>query len=227
MSRLLEHVARLFLAPEAAPVEEGRSQWRPPGAPETRVEKAHPVRVGVVCSPRDAGVAGGALALAVAHTAGASTVTVIEWTGKAVHGGRDRASAPGVRRAAAMLRDQGHAARASGRIVRVLVAAEEEAATIEAMAAMRGADGPTVLVVAGPRTGGMEALLAGRELVVLAARRGADPELTGLAAEELGRLAPVTCIELGSSPAAAALARSGTALVAPLRSPFLAGLGSR
>lgn len=248
MSALLDRIAGLFLEPPAqavATVDE-RVRWLPPSGPVVSplvlgdaapiVDRApasgagasavRPPRIAVVCSRRDARLAGAAAGLALGHLTRASAVTVAEWSGRPAEQAADRPATPAARRTAGALRDLGLAAGCGGRLARALLAPDEAEAAAEARALSEQSAAPSVLVVAGPRGPAFEALLAGQDLVVLVARPAADPELVAIAAAELSRLGmPTVSVELPSSPAATALARSGTALVAPLRGPLLAALG--
>lgn len=229
MSRMLEQISRLFVEPEASPARAERaSRWLPPGS--SGPIAAAPTtcrRVAVVCAPRDARVAGGAAALALTQGQGPEAPVVLEWTGEDPGAAQDRPASLAARRGAALLRDRGEAAVAGGRVVRVGLPGAEDAAAGGVLAALRQAGGPAVLVAAGPRGAAMDDVLAELDRIVLVVRAGADAELSELAVAELERHAPCAVVELSRSPGAAALARSGTALVAPLRGPFLEALGIR
>jgi hypothetical protein len=221
---LLDQLARLFLEPQASVATPERDvRWLPPGEPAAPVEASCALgRVAVVCAPRDARLAGGAVALALPPP-----VLILEWTGQQSAVPQDRPCSPGARRSATLLRARGQAAATAGRVVRVSLPATEDEAAETAARILRQGEAATVLVVAGPRGPALEDLLAGHDRILLALRTGADAEMTGLALAALERLAPSVALELPSSPAAAALARSGTALVAPLRAPCLAALGAQ
>jgi hypothetical protein len=233
MTPLLDRLASLFVEPPAA---EGAAdepvRWLPPGNPavSTPVGTAPRTRtptVAVVCSSRDARVAAGAAGLALARAVRAGCAVVAEWTGE--QGGTaaaDRPAAPATRRAAAALRAAGHTVHATGRLVRVELPAGEEDAAAQARAALATTVAPGILALAGPRGPALERLLAQCDLVVVATRPDADDELTALAVAEFeARGVAAIAVPFATSPGAAALARSGTALVAPLRAPFLAAVG--
>jgi len=229
MSRVLDHLSRLFVEPQAVASEpENREvQWLPPGSPApTAGNRRAAQRIGVVCVAREARVAGGAAALALAHSSGASCVTVLDWIGAGTPGGRDRPASPASRRCAAQLRDQGHVVTSAGRVVRVGLPESEEEAAAAARAVLARTDGPGVLVVAAARGPATERLLTDLDLLLLVVRPGADADLTSVALAALKALAPSQVVELPNSPAACALARSGSALVAPLRAPLVVALGS-
>ncbi|MFL5843700.1 MAG: transglycosylase SLT domain-containing protein [Solirubrobacteraceae bacterium] len=215
----MDLLARLFVEP--APAEHD-VRWVPPAEPARPASAVRPRRVAVVCAPRDARVAGGAAALSLG--ASGELPLVLEWGSE---GDRTaRPATPTARRAAAALQEAGEAAVAGGRLVRVALPDDEEDAAASARSVIRQATEPTVLVVARPRGAAMEQALGEQDVILLAVRPGDDEELTALARESLQRLAPCELIQLPASPGAAALARSGTALVAPLRAPFRAALGT-
>jgi hypothetical protein len=224
MTGPLDSLARLFLEPATdAPADDTR-RWLPPTTAPSPPATAGGRRVAVVCTPRDARVAGGAAALALAHATGAPPPAILEWTGIEPASAPDRTASPATRRAATALRESGSVASAVGRLVRVALPIDEAEAAAE-IAALSAGLAAFLLVAAGPRGAAIEQALAGCDRILLATRPDADEELSALAAEELGRLAPTMLVGLPPSPGAAALARSGTALVAPLRAPFLAALG--
>lgn len=222
MSRLVEQLARLFVEPQATgPVSKADVRWLPPAEAAGTRTAAACERIAVVCAPRDARMAGGAAALALAQAGGASSVAVLDWAGEERVSGGDRPASLAARRCAARLRAAEHAATAVGRLVRVALPGDDEAAAAAARGAIAQAGLPSVLVAAAARGPAIERLLAEQDLILLAGRPGADEELTALALPALERLAPCAVVELRPSPAAAALARTGTALVAPLRTRFL------
>jgi len=113
----------------------------------------------------------------------------------------------------------------TGRLVRVDLPADEGDAVSVARQVMERVALPTVLVVCGPREAGFERLLAEQDLALVVVRGGGAPELAATAVAGLESLRlPVVVVEMASSAGAAALARSGIALMAPLRTPFLAAL---
>lgn len=224
MSRLLDQLARLFVEPQptVAPAEHD-VHWLPPGdRSPASVPSRVAQRVAVVCAPRDARVAGSAAALALAHAGQASAVVVLDWGSPA---GSERPASPAARRCAARLRDIELPATAAGRVVRIALPEDDPEAALVARMVLARVDEPAVLVVAAARGPEIERLLAEQDRILLASRPGADEELTALALAALGELGPCAAVELRASPGAFALARSGTALVAPLRAPFLAALG--
>lgn len=231
---------RLFVEPEVAELgpaggtEPGEgARWLPPapsGSPGTAADSppgAAPAFVGVVCAARDGRVAGGAVGLAMAHRVARRGCVLAEWPAPgAPASARDGAgAAPAARRLAAELRSAGFAAGAHGRLARVGLAPGEPGAA-ELAALRRTIAAPVALVVAGPRSPAADWALAQAEVVVLAHRADVDAAMLELAVAELAALGPrVAMAAIGPSPGAAALARSGTALVAPLRSPFAAAVG--
>lgn len=224
MNDLVRRVAGAFVEPE-------EESWGP-AAVDPRGERASvalvappraAARVGVVCNGRDVAVAGAAVGLALIERGGGRCAVVLEWTGADDRRLVARPAAPSARRRAATLVDRGLVAVASGRLVRVALAADEAAGAaavrdvVEALAEV-----PAVLAVGGPRGQALEALLAEQDALVLATRPAADQTLVELARAELACLGPpVVAAELPPSPVAAALARAGVALAAPLRVAFL------
>ncbi|MDX6666219.1 MAG: hypothetical protein QOG68_2425 [Solirubrobacteraceae bacterium] len=234
MSPLRESLARLFVEPAPAPLADAEPspadavRWLPPaeGGRPTAIDPARPLAVGVVCSPRDAWLAGAGAALALLARGPAPTAVVLEWTGDPAREGQDRPATLAARRCAAELVAGGHRARPVGRLVRTSLPAADDEAAAMAQAIAVATRAATVLVVAGARGGVIEAELARRDLVLLISRPDADADLASLAAADLARAgASPVAVTLVSSPGAALLARSGTGLVAPLRAPLLAGLG--
>lgn len=209
-----ERLARFFVAPAEEAVGE-ELRWLPPGAlgPPAR-PPARTASLAVVCSARDARLAGGAAGLALARHTGAPAVLVLEWTGCPPAAGPAAPAAPVARRLAAR-----HGAVASGRLARLALDADEALASAQALEVLTAADAPAVLVAAGARGEAMEQLVAVQDRTLLVAR-GSD-EVAGLAARRLS----AAVVALPSSPGAAALARAGVGLVAPLRAPFLEAIG--
>ena len=224
MNELVRRVAGAFVEPE-------EESWAP--APAQRPAEPSPValvpspaaaaRVGVVCSGRDVALAGAAVGLGLVERAGARCAVVLEWTGTNDRRLVARPAAPSARRRAAALVDRGLVAVASGRLVRVALAADEAAAVVAVRDVAEAlAEVPSVLAVGGPRGRELESLLGEQQALVLLTRPAADQALVQLASAELGRLGPaVALVELPPSPVAAALARAGVALAAPLRAPIL------
>jgi len=216
---VLEALSRAFLRPRAD---------APAAIPALALTSAPPpaaaMRLAVACAEQDGSVAAGAAGLA------AATAARCDWALLAARGTpaetpvRERLPARAARRAAEALRMQGHTAWAVGRLVHVALppGGPEAAASLAQLAATPA---PMVLVAAGPRDDALEGLLARHDRLLLVTRGGVDPDLVALARSGLAELGgAVRTVELLRSPAAAALARSGTALVAPLRAPFLAAL---
>lgn len=226
MSGWREQLARLFIEPPsstAAPPPRRREiEWLTPHEAQTPPSPALS-RVAVVCAAGDARVAGGAAGLALMDGASCPPV-VAGWTGRQGAAASDRAGSPAARRLASRLRAAGEEAVAAGRLVRLPLPADEEQAATLTRTASRRLDSPVVLVVSGPRGTAMEAALAEAQRILLVVSPSSDAGLAELAAEELSQLASCQLVELASSPAAAAMARTGTALVAPLKAPFVAAL---
>lgn len=180
--------------------------------------------IALLCAPKDLRLAGGATALAAIHLTRSSCALIAEWTGEEPSDPVDRICSPAARRLAVDLRTEGHAAQATGRVVRLSLPADEADAA-EQFGTLDHAH-PTILGIAGPRGEPFSAAIAAAGRALLVTRAGTDPGLAMLAVADLTLDgAPVRTLELAPSPAAALLARSGTALTAPLRAPLLAALG--
>jgi hypothetical protein len=124
---------------------------------------------------------------------------------------------PAAARCARVLAGAGVDARASGRLVHVLLDAEAPEAEFVRVAAT--APGPVVLIQAESRTPRGDALLSRLDAVLLAAAPGADERLTGLAVDGLGALGVRAHLALaGPGPVARALALAGVMAAEPLRS---------
>jgi hypothetical protein len=246
-----ERLARFFVEPSREPAEAVRSaqpapealsepvHWLPPvvarpgagngvGAlPTSRSAEPGLLRAAVLCAPADVRLAGGAVGLGLAHGRGGPAV-VLEWTGRELAPARDRASSGAARRLAVTLREEGHAAASSGRLVRVALPQGEADAVDTARAVEHAAgDAPGLVVVGGPRGEVLEGLVASCPLVILALRADTDEALAEIALGSLlacGR--PVDRLDLPSAAGAAVLARSGTGLTGPLRGPVLGVLGA-
>ncbi len=101
-------------------------------------------------------------------------------------------AAPPVRRARRLersLQARDLRASAAGRVVRVELPAEPEAAIASAARAEATTDAPMVVVVAGPREAAIDRLLAEHELLLIAAGDDGDP-LVDLAHDSLVALGP-------------------------------------
>lgn len=245
MSSLRAQLARLFLAPDVVELPaEPEVRWMPPapggtaapvvGLPAEPDEPVEPVashrypRVAAVCGPREARLAGNALALGLLSGSRARTAVVLEWTGLEPAAADGGFGTPAARRAAALLRADGASARASGRVVRVGLPAVESAGAAAARAIAGGLSSPAVLVIAGPRGTAMADLLAEQDRIVLVQGPSLDADLARLAGRELASLGPPSAVlEPPAALVAAALARIGTAVVAALREAVSGALATR
>jgi hypothetical protein len=199
--------ARQDEAPSAAGSAGVRSGARPPA-----------LDLALLAGPGDAHPLGAALALRL--TRGVAVLGL--WTGQRSPApvGPGALATPATRRLAASLTARGLTAAATGRLVVVPLAGDQDDAAALAerlVGAVPGA--PVVLAVGGPRGGAWDRLLAARDLVLVHARDTALAELTVVRLEEQG----VNAVAHAAAPAGLArgLARAGLALpgAAP-RLPF-------
>ena len=175
MNELLARVWSLFVAP--APRSRSLA-WSAP-APS----------VALLCSPVDALAVGAQLTLAIGRVRAAPAGLLCLW------GAGERAvpawSAPalgGARRTVAALAAHDLGAEAGGRLVRLCLPEEPEAAFAVATRAAAVSAVPAVTALAGPRTAALDQLLTSQDLVVVAHRPDADRALAALACEGLASL---------------------------------------
>jgi hypothetical protein len=152
--------------------------------------------VALLCAPVDALGTGALLALGLAHAHrapagllclwGAGEHAVPAWTVPAF---------PGARRVLGALATHGLDAQASGRLVRLALPDDPEAALAAATRSGAVAGVPTVAVLSAPRTPALDQLLVAQDLAVVAQRADADPALGRLARQSLAslRVPAVTC----------------------------------
>lgn len=197
MNQLLGRLSAVFVEP--APTRP-RSVRAPGVAPA----------IALLCSSVDAVALGSAVALAAARRSRSSIGVAALWRpGASVGAG---VTAPPVRRARRLersLQARDLRAKAAGRLVRVELPAEPEAAIASAARAEATTDAPMVVVVAGPREAAIDRLLAEHDLLLLAASDGSDP-LLDLTHDSLARLGPrVETIAARVPPLTRALAAWG------------------
>ncbi len=211
MTGLLHRLGSAFVAPDADRAERSSVAAVAPS-------------IAILCRPADAAAIGGAAALELARASRASHAVVCLWGAAAA--ARVPAS-PAARRAASLLRERGHAAVATGRVVRVRLAdGPEEAAAEATRAAAACAKTPIALVLAGPREASVDALLA-RHDRVLVASAGPDVATADLAATMLAASVPTRTIAVPPAPAARLAAATGVAASRAMRealAPALEGL---
>jgi hypothetical protein len=204
VSELLGRVRALFIA------DVGR-------APVALVHEAAP-QVGLICDAGAAGWASAALALRLAR---GGPALVCRWPAGGLGGGVPAWS--GARRLARRLVARELSARAAGRLVLVDLADDPVLAVAEAGRALAAAGtvgAAGVVVVAGPRPDGCDALLADRDAIVVATPADAGPlaAAAGAGAAALGP--PVIACDHRSRPAERLLALAGIAAVGELRRAF-------
>lgn len=199
MNPIAERVLALFVSP-AAPVE-GSAAWDPPVAVRppsgddagTRslaawVQVPHS-GLSVVLGPSSAvAPVGAALANELRCRARARAALLIVWAPSPVAPVAASPAWPIARRQAERLRVVEPSAVARGRLVRLDLPREPEAAAALIPELVSG-DVPAVLVVAGPRPAAFDRVLAAARLVFLVAAADRPPAVIDLAAEELADLA--------------------------------------
>ncbi len=172
---VLARVRSFFLAPAAVP-----------GLRAAVAARALP-SLAVVGTAPEARAVSAALAVVVARRAGASHALVAGWGAGAPRGAR-MPPVPGAGRAAATLRARGHHATASGRLVRLRLAADAVQATGELGRAWAAVQAPAVVAVTATRDAAIDRLLASQDGVIHVHGADEDPALTLLAVSGLGAL---------------------------------------
>lgn len=209
---LVEH----FVAPAGEDVSR-------PAAPRNAPAATHvPPAVGLLCGPRHARAVGCMVALCLARRTRSRAALAAVW-------GPGVPPSPGgappsreARRVAQALGARDVPAQAVGRVVvAALPAAQEDAAVAAGRVFAVAADLPTVLVLAGPRDAPLDALLATRDVVLVADER--DGLVTDLAVASLQRrgISARRCA-LPAPPFAAVAARGAAVLPAARRGLDLA-----
>ena len=163
--------------------------------------------VALLCRPVDAVALGSAVALAAARRGRSSIGVAALWRpGTSTGFGVAAPPAHRARRLVRSLQARDLRASAAGRLVRVELPADPEAAIAAAARAEATTDAPMVVVVAGPREAAMDRLLAEHDLLLVAAREQSRP-LVELAEASLARLGPrVETIPANLPPLTRALA---------------------
>lgn len=182
MSDVLTRVRGFFLAPAPAPLSRA-AEW--PVASEARAL----VSVAVLGAAPDVRVAGAVLALVLARRAGFSHA-LVAGAGEAAPRGWRAPPAPSAARAAGVLRDRGHDAIASGRLVRLRLAGDTLGAATELGRAWAALQAPAVVAVATRRDEAIDRMLAIQDRIVHVRAADEDPALTLLALSGLGALGP-------------------------------------
>lgn len=195
MTPMAERVRALFVSP-AAPIE-APATWTPPAAakssagevPSERFDAAR-MRVArrglltIVLEPSGAAApVGAAVANELRCRARARTALLIVWAPSGVPAAAAPAW-PAARRLAERLEAGGSSAVARGRLVRVDLPPDPEAAAARIPELIAG-DAPAVLVLAGPRPATFDQVLAAARLVVLVTDADRPPAVEELAVEEL------------------------------------------
>lgn len=145
--------------------------------------------VALLCSPVDALATGALLALALARARNAGSGLLCLW--RAGERAVPTWSAPalrGARRVVAALAAHDLEAEAGGRLVRLCLPEEPEAAFAVATRAAAVSSVPAVTALAGPRTPALDQLLLAQDLVVVVHRPDADRALAELACQGLASL---------------------------------------
>jgi hypothetical protein len=191
----------------------------PAGGPPPRACAVAPPRtpasVALLAPAGDAPALAAGLALALARRERAATAVACVWSAAPARALWHAPALPAATRLARALAARGHAARGSGRLVLVRLAAGCEEAAAEALRVTAAAGAaPTVLALAGPRVAAFDALLDAQDLVVVAVAPGAAPALARLAVAGLQRA--VAC-EVPPAHPGRSLAAAGVALLPSAR----------
>jgi hypothetical protein len=188
-----------------------------------------PPSYGVLCGTGTGLAVGATVALALRRDARSPTALVLHWAAGHREVSPRAPARPGARRLAASLREGGHRAWASGRLV--FVALPDDPVDAEAAAGRAaGAAGraPCVLVVAGPRPSAIESMLELQDGIVIVPPAQDAAELSALAASSLAATGLVPSV---LAPAASAVARMGAVtglwLAPRSRRSLAAALGDR
>lgn len=217
---------RLKASGERRPRRAGATATAAAGRAATRsaVAERPPPAVALLAPPADAPAVGAALGLAVARAVRNPAAVVCIWSPGSTRAGWRAPALPAAARIASALRERGHDATASGRLVVVrLSACGEEAASQALRVSAAAGTAPTVLALGGPRAAAFEALLAMQDLVVVAVAAAADESLARLASAGLERA--LTCAVPPADPARA-LAAAGVALLPSTRRVLAAAVGA-
>lgn len=233
---LARRIAEHFVAPPAgrsarAPLtaagrRRSRAEAAPAGVPPDRACAVAPPRtpasVALLAPAGEAPALAAGLGLALARRERKRTAVVCVWAATPGRALWRSPPLPAAARLASALSARGHAARGSGRLVIVRLAAHCEQAAGEALRVTAAAgSAPTVVALAGPRAAIFEALLAAQDLVVVAVAPGSDPALAQLALAGLERA--VAC-EVPPPHPARSLAAAGVALLPGARRALAAPL---
>ena len=223
MSGLFDRLGSAFLAPpDSIARTAGESEAVRSRVAEVR-DAASPSVV-VLCRPEVARSIGGAVALALAASAGAPRALLSIWPPDDPPPLPALARAP-ARRLAATLSDRGHDATATGRLAVVRLAADLAHAAPEAVRARAaaGAD-PSVVALAGPRDQTADELLRSSDAVLVADGDETVLDLALAGLSSFGVLSAPLNVPEPTPAVARALAAGGQALLPPLRGAVTAAL---
>ncbi len=199
MPELLARISSVFVEP--APRQARRRAPVPRLVPE----------VALLCPPEDAAALGSAVALSLARRAKAPIALLLLWR-PGWPSPAPALGAPAGRRSRALvasLRSRELRASASGRLVRVELPDDPEAAVAAAGRATAATDAPAAFACGGPRADALDEHLRDQDLVLLAAAEP-DAPLAELALERIADLGPpVAAIKATLPPLSRALALAG------------------
>lgn len=203
MNELVGRVSSFFVEPPT-----GTTGPAPVALPEAP-------SVALLCRPTDASALGPALAIALARRTRSAISVVGLWRPRDPERAAPRAPASrAAGRLATSLRGRDVPAVAGGRVVRATLPADPDDAVASAERLYAATDAPVVLVIAGPRTDTIDALLARQDALVVASDRvGVDVDpVAELAARRLAELGPpVETLNPALPPLTRALATAGIA----------------
>jgi hypothetical protein len=211
MNELVGRVSSFFVEPATA-----ETRPAPVASPEAP-------SVALLCRSADAAALGSGLAITLARRTQSAISVVVLWRPRDPQRFAPRAPATrGAGRLATSLRTRDVPVVAAGRVVRATLPADPAEAVAGAERVYAATDAPVVLVIAGPRTEAIDAMLARQDALLVASDRiGAKPDpVAELAARRLAGLGPpVETLTPALPPLTRALATAGIA------APSLRALG--
>ncbi len=208
MNELLGRLSSVFVQP---------APRRPPLA--TVASSLPAESIALLCPPEEAVALGSGVALATARRARTPFAIAALWRpGGPATSGLGAPSGHRARRLCSSLRARGLRAYTAGRVVRIDLPGDAEAAVGALGRATAASEAPCVFVVTGPRTAALDDVLADQDTLIIASEDPDDP-LSRLAAARLATLGPpVRRIPASLPPISRALALAG--LTAKVPAPF-------
>lgn len=214
MNELLGRVSSFFVEPDPEPSTAASAAAAAAAAYPAEVAAAAAPSIALLCRPDAALALGSALAIGLGRRTRSGVSVVGLWRpGDAQRAGARAPAGRSARRLASSLRARDVAADPAGRVVRAMLPSDPDDAIASAERVYAATDAPVVLVIAGPRTDTVDALLARQDAVLVAAAAGAQADpVAELAAERLVALGPpVETLNPALPPMTRALASAGLA----------------